>query len=271
MKKLAILIAITALFLIATPVTANEITVSYGTIGDGATVTEGCSTVELYTPTGLTGSSYVRLEIPGGIALNQIMSLSYTAKITELGPPFGIYDSFAPEVVLNIDADDADGLEGTGIDWMLSSYDPNELNGDNFLSGDYWPADLASPDTDFVNRDALTHYYFWSANDTRNGLSPTLWTPWASISYPVHGIDSTDLVYSIDFVVGTSGNFDGMRALFSEVELNRTTYPVISGPPTKACVLIESGVPGNGLENAPGLQKSFNPRSQAGKHAGKKD
>ena len=39
---------------------------------------------------------------------------------------------------------------------------------------------------------------------------------------------------------------------------------------TKADVLIESGVPGKGLENAPGLQKPFNPKSQADKHAGKK-
>jgi len=31
-----------------------------------------------------------------------------------------------------------------------------------------------------------------------------------------------------------------------------------------------SGVPGKGLENAPGLQKPFNPKSQAEKNAGKK-
>ena len=40
--------------------------------------------------------------------------------------------------------------------------------------------------------------------------------------------------------------------------------------PTKAKILIESGVSGKGLENASGLQKSFNPKSQADKHAGKK-
>lgn len=40
--------------------------------------------------------------------------------------------------------------------------------------------------------------------------------------------------------------------------------------PTKAEVLIDSEVPGQGLENAPGLQKPFNPNSKAGEHAGKK-
>ena len=39
---------------------------------------------------------------------------------------------------------------------------------------------------------------------------------------------------------------------------------------TKAGVLIDSGVPGKGLENAPGLNKPFNPNSQAGEKAGQK-
>ena len=40
--------------------------------------------------------------------------------------------------------------------------------------------------------------------------------------------------------------------------------------PTKADILSDSGIPGKGLEEAPGLQKSFNPNSQAGNNAGKK-
>jgi len=36
-------------------------------------------------------------------------------------------------------------------------------------------------------------------------------------------------------------------------------------------VLLESGVMGKGVQNAPGLQKPFNPKSQAGQHAGKKN
>jgi len=41
-------------------------------------------------------------------------------------------------------------------------------------------------------------------------------------------------------------------------------------PPTKAEILEERGVPGRGLDKAPGLQKPFNPKSQATEHAGKK-
>ena len=39
---------------------------------------------------------------------------------------------------------------------------------------------------------------------------------------------------------------------------------------TKADILKDSGIPGKGLENAPGLQKPFNPNSQADEHAGMK-
>ncbi len=52
-----------------------------------------------------------------------------------------------------------------------------------------------------------------------------------------------------------------------------STFEIISLPVpdmTKACVLIGSGVPGKGLENAPGLQKPFNPNSKAAGNAGKK-
>jgi len=208
----------------------NANTVSYGTIGTTATATQVGSAIELHTDQGLIGSGYVRLNIPGGIALNAITSLSYTAKVTSVGA-----GGYAPEVVLNIDADN-DGAEGTGIDWMLSSYDPGELNGDNFLSGDNWPASVGSIDSTFVNRDALSGYNYWAADDARTGFG-VLWTPFSTIvpgMLSVHGIDSTDMVYSIDFVVGTSPNFDGMTALFLSVELNGIVYPLI--PPTEVWV-----------------------------------
>jgi hypothetical protein len=38
----------------------------------------------------------------------------------------------------------------------------------------------------------------------------------------------------------------------------------------KKDIMIESGIPGKGLENAPGQQKSFNPKSQAAENAGMK-
>jgi hypothetical protein len=42
-------------------------------------------------------------------------------------------------------------------------------------------------------------------------------------------------------------------------------------PTTKADILKNNGVPGKGIEHAPGLQKPFNPKSKAEEHAGKKN
>lgn len=230
MKKNLVLLSLLVMSVLMVSA-VSAVTISYGTIGTGATATQIGDAVELYTPAGGVGSGYVRLKIPGGIALNAITSLSYTAKVTNPGT-----GSFAPEVVLNIDADGADELEGTGINWMLSSYNPSTLNGDNFLSGDNWPTSAGSADPLFVNRDALSGYYYWSANDARTGFG-SFWNPFTTIvpgMLPVHGIDSTDKVYSIDFVVGTSGNFNNMRALFSSVELNGVEYKII--PPCEITI-----------------------------------
>jgi len=48
------------------------------------------------------------------------------------------------------------------------------------------------------------------------------------------------------------------------------TLTMIKSLLTKAEILILSGVPGKGIKNAPGLQKPFNPKSQAANNAGKK-
>ena len=40
---------------------------------------------------------------------------------------------------------------------------------------------------------------------------------------------------------------------------------------TKAEILKQSGVPGKGIDTAPGLQRPFNPKSKAAEHAGKKN
>ncbi len=230
MKKLIAICAAIAVILTVNGVSSAVNKISYGTVGTGATATVTPVGVELSTAigTGTAGSAYVRLNIDGGIALNAITSLSYTSKITTAGA-----GGFALEVVLNTDADGDATLEGTGIDWMAQNHNPATLGyvassnrGDNFLSGDNNPPGAGTPDLTFVTRDALGNYYYWNANDARNGFG-NFWSPFSTIvpgMLPVNDIDGTDLVYSIDFVVGTSGNFDGMKAIVSSVELNGTSY-----------------------------------------------
>ena len=69
-------------------------------------------------------------------------------------------------------------------------------------------------------------------------------------------------------VTGTDAGGNMITASSGEV---RVSTSIIRSLLTKAQVLRLSGVPGKGLESAPGLQKQFNPNSQAGGHAGKKD
>jgi len=66
--------------------------------------------------------------------------------------------------------------------------------------------------------------------------------------------------------IGVTPYFDWTNPL---VDMNVPNYEYVA-PPTKAEILIDSEVPGQGLDKAPGLQKPFNPNSKAGEHAGKK-
>lgn len=52
---------------------------------------------------------------------------------------------------------------------------------------------------------------------------------------------------------------------------DNVTASVPLNPMTKADILRYREVPGKGIDAAPGLQKPFNPKSQAAEHAGKKD
>jgi hypothetical protein len=58
--------------------------------------------------------------------------------------------------------------------------------------------------------------------------------------------------------------------IFDAAVAAHLALPPHHGPANKADLLIDSGVPGKGLENAPGLQKPFNENSKAGEKAGTK-
>ncbi len=104
-----------------------------------------------------------------------------------------------------------------------------------------------------------------------------------SMSYGVLGISEGDTFYvqikardfNDDYVQSYSGydGYDGEYSQYRGLWITDTgvfdiTIPVPA--PTKADILKNSGIPGKGLENAPGLQKPFNPKSQADEHAGMK-
>jgi len=104
-----------------------------------------------------------------------------------------------------------------------------------------------------------------------------------SMSYAVLGISegdtfsvqitardfNDDYVQSYTGYEGYNGEYSQYRGLWiTDTGVFDITIPV--PVPIKADILKNSGVPGKGLENAPGLQKPFNPKSQADEHAGMK-
>ena len=94
-----------------------------------------------------------------------------------------------------------------------------------------------------------------TVNETNSLVDASLWV-WDTTLVP-------DGIYTIKLEArDVAGNKDSGSVDWLVVEVDNVT--------TKAEVLIRSGVPGKGLENAPGLDKPFNPKSQAGENAGQK-
>ena len=75
-------------------------------------------------------------------------------------------------------------------------------------------------------------------------------------------------IRNIATVTGEEPNGKPVTASSGEVEVSTN---IIKALLTKAEIFKTSGIPGKGIDNAPGLQKPFNLNSQAAENAGKKD
>jgi len=94
--------------------------------------------------------------------------------------------------------------------------------------------------------------FFADVSMVGNGGSTT-WTPWSWTA-------SSDGTYTLEASVANIR--DNVQASTIGIDLVDCK--------TKGCILGDSGVDGNGIKNAPGLDKEFNPKSQAAHNAGKK-
>lgn len=73
---------------------------------------------------------------------------------------------------------------------------------------------------------------------------------------------SQTVITTLDFIDGSTG---------ASVSLDLSKPFTINSVDTKAEILSTTGVPGKGVDDAPGLDMQFNPKSQAADHAGKKE
>lgn len=90
----------------------------------------------------------------------------------------------------------------------------------------------------------------------------------AIATYTVTIADLPGPIINTANVTGIYTDGKSVSATSNAVEVSLTINKTLL---TKAEILKLSGVPGKGIDTAPGLQKPFNPKSQAAEHAGKKD
>ncbi len=101
---------------------------------------------------------------------------------------------------------------------------------------------------------------------------PCGWGTVGTPSYPA-GPNANVIEIKIPLSQLTYAGDDGQIALSGQYWQYDGAMPFLVDlpEPTKADILKGSGVLGKGLDTAPGLQEPFNPKSQAGEHAGKKN
>ncbi len=190
-------------------------------LGDGTSANLGAEGFELTVTENEFGYAFVRLHIPDGIELQDITSLSYSSKFTD-----PITGGGSLLIMLNIDADDDGALTGTALEWAIQGFDPAVLGGDNFLMGDGFLY-ITNPETSFSWHDALaSSMIYWCGNDDRDNLSNDIFHEFFDIvpgMLPVHDIEATSMVYSIDFSVHDPWA-DGGTVVVNAVELNGSTY-----------------------------------------------
>ena len=95
----------------------------------------------------------------------------------------------------------------------------------------------------------------------------------ATLNYDSVSIDGDATQYGVDGGIPEACRTVGSAVTF-DIDLGAQN-PQASNvkclvPDSSAGILSDSGVPGKGLENAPGLQKGYNPKSKAAENAGKK-
>jgi len=150
-----------------------------------------------------------------------------------------------------------------------STNDINRTNGWSHV-------DVVSTDVGEVTLEFIQPRDFWACFEYRTDGDTT-----QKIGDDNYNSDITDGLYpytclsTIDSETMTiqANEYVEVRMVFggeTDERFDWTRFDVLAAP-TKADVLMGSGVLGKGLENAPGLQKPFNSNSQAGEHAGKKN
>lgn len=162
-------------------------------------------------------------------------------------------DALSPLTVMNVSGNIlSDGsLSGTWNDnyaggYRTGSFTATGGSAEQQSGGAGWPGFVGSASAFTFTTDSL------GAGSWHYNLSPI-----ADFSVWINGVSGTILI-SDNVALKTDCDVSDGESILEVLK-------------TKAQLLIERGVPGKGILNAPGLQKPFNSQSKAADHAGKKD
>jgi hypothetical protein len=131
--------------------------------------------------------------------------------------------------------------------------------------------DIGTTDLEFVStRSFYSCFEYRTDGDTSQMVDPT--NPNGDITdglYPYFCENNSSSTHTFN-----ANEYVEVRMVFGaegDERFDWTRFDVMTPPPTKAETLMDSGVQGKGLENALGLQKPFNSKSNAAENVGKEE
>jgi len=211
---------------------------------------------KLYVVNG--GTDWAEISIPVDIAIESFTALSFYEYIDDYDP-----NGFTVQVILGIDADGDDDFEADLAAWHQGpdSHTATPLKGDTFIEFEFAGGEGPTKDT-WTERDALNDFSVWlpKADGTSGGMG--YYGPYSGFLALLEGtsddsaIDAGMRVKEVILQIGGSGSWMAETAYVDDVTINGVTYDL--EPPlakSKADVLKDKGVPGKGIDKAPGLTK----------------
>jgi len=123
--------------------------------------------------------------------------------------------------------------------------------------------------TDFSVSGGTSHNAFADVSDSLKGYLGETWVGAPSSYIYTYPISIGPYLEPGDYTIDNTATVTGTE--YGTTDTDSISVSIYVGPANaKTDALINSGIPGKGLETAPGQQKIFNPKSQASENAGMK-
>jgi hypothetical protein len=218
------------------------------------------------------GSAYY-VDADGTIAMDGAMSgsaVSSSQAFNWVMSPKATFNRYA-EITRPIAGESVENTLNLGAYLMDNDYDPIQWAVRNGTCA-------AATNNVIGNVDGMSHPFTWGADGSipykYNFTATADVSSWAEGTYcfifnPAEDAGEPGVRETEFFLINDPD--DDNDGVVDEDDCDPMDADVTVSPDSKACILYKSGVLGEGILNAPGLQKPFSDKSQATEHAGKKE